>query len=138
MSFYCVFPSVSYSNDTIVGDHHWYVAYTYPRHEKSVAEQLSRRSVEIFLPTFTKTSSWKDRRVSLDVPLFAGYVFARISAGDKLKVLTIPSVIRILSFGGVLVPVSDTEIDALRLCMGGGAKLQPHRFITVGDRVRVK
>lgn len=132
-------PSSAYcSTDTVGHDPQWYVAYTYPRHEKSVAEQLFLRSVETFLPTFTKTSSWKDRRVSLDLPLFAGYVFTRICAVDKLKVLTIPSVIRILSFRGVPVPVSDAEIDAIRLCVGSGGKLQPHSFMEVGDRVRVK
>jgi transcription antitermination factor NusG len=36
------------------------------------------------------------------------------------------------------VPVSDSEIDAVRLCISRGATLQPHRFIAVGDRVRVK
>ena len=29
----------------------WYVAYTYPRHEKAVADQLELRLVETFLPT---------------------------------------------------------------------------------------
>lgn len=130
--------SLPFPSDTVVHTPHWYVAYTYPRHEKAVADQLSQRSVETFLPTFTKTSRWKDRRVSLDLPLFAGYVFTRISADERIRILAIPSVIRILSFRGVPVPVNDAEIDAVRLCMGRGAKLQPHRFIAVGDRVRVR
>ena len=129
---------MSFPSDTVVQAPHWYVAYTYPHHEKAVADQLSQRSVETFLPTFTKTSRWKDRRVSLDLPLFAGYVFTRIPACERIRVLAIPSVIRILSFRGVPVPVSDAEIDAVRMCIGRGAKLEPHHFMAVGDRVRVK
>jgi transcription antitermination factor NusG len=117
---------------------HWYVAYTYPRHEKSVADQLAQKSVEVFLPTFTRTSQWKDRRVRLDLPLFAGYVFIRIAANERRQVLSTPSVIRIISFRGIPVPLSDAEIDAVRLCIERGATLQPHRFIAIGDCVRVK
>jgi len=117
---------------------HWYVAYTYPRHEKTVADLLAQKSIDIFLPTFTKISQWKDRRVSLELPLFAGYVFVYMHLDERTKVLSLPSVIRLLSHRGVPVPVSDQEIDAVRFCIQKGAKLQKHTFITVGDRVKVR
>ena len=138
MDFQVAPPSVCFASSVSEQIPHWYVAYTYPRHEKAVADQLSRKSVETFLPTFYKSSRWKDRRVTLDLPLFAGYVFTRISACERARVLAVPSVIRILSFRGVPAPVSDAEIDAIRLCIGRGAILEPHQFIAVGDRVRVK
>jgi transcription antitermination factor NusG len=115
----------------------WYVAYTYPRHEKTVADLLMQKSLDIFLPTFTKISQWKDRRVSLELPLFAGYVFVHIHLDERTKVLSLPSVIRLLSNRGVPVPVSDEEIDAVRFCIQRGAKLQEHSFLAAGDRVRV-
>ena len=116
----------------------WYVAYTYPRHEKSVAEQLCQKSVESFLPTYAKTSRWKDRRVRLELPLFPSYVFTRIAACERAKVLAVPSVIRILSSRGVPEPVNESEIDAIRMCVGRGAAFEPHRFIAIGERVRVR
>jgi transcription antitermination factor NusG len=116
----------------------WYVAYTYPRHEKLVADQLAQKCVESFLPTLTKTSRWKDRQVKIDVPLFPGYLFTRISANERLKVISIPSVIRILSFNEVPVAVSDADIEDVRLCANRGGNLQPHRFIAIGERVRVR
>ena len=116
----------------------WYVAYTYPRHEKSVVDQLDLRSIETFLPTYTTTSRWKDRRVKLELPLFAGYVFLRIDALDRVKVLSVPSVIRILSFRNSPLTVSDEEVDAIRFCVSRGAQLAPHKFVAVGDRVRVR
>ena len=131
-------PSQCLAGDESAGVPRWYVAYTYPRHEKSVADQLAHKSVEIFLPTIQKTSHWKDRRVTLELPLFAGYVFARIPANERVKVLSTPSVIRLLSCRGIPVPVEDGEIEAVRLCVSRGATLQPHRFMAVGDRVRVR
>jgi transcription antitermination factor NusG len=130
--------SVCLSADAYFHVQRWYVAYTYPRHERAVADQLSQRSVETFLPTFARTSHWKDRRVTLDLPLFPGYVFARINMNEKLAVVSVPSVIRILSLKGAPVPVSDAEIDAVRLCVGKGGSLEPHRFVAVGERVRVR
>jgi transcription antitermination factor NusG len=117
----------------------WYVAYTYPRHEKLVADHLAHKSVESFLPTLTKTSRWKDRQVKIELPLFPGYLFTRISASERIKVVSIPSVIRILSINEVPVPVSDADIEDLRLCVSrGGSTLQPHSFIAIGERVRVR
>jgi len=123
--------------DTVGETPQWYVAYTYPRHEKSVTQQLSQKLVEVFLPTFNQTSRWKDRRVRIELPLFPNYVFTRISAKDRARVLSVPSVIRILSFRGVPAPVSESEIDAIRFCLERGAILEPHQFIAVGERVRV-
>ena len=40
----------------------WYAAYTCARHEKRVAEQLERRSVELFLPLYDTVHRWKNGR----------------------------------------------------------------------------
>jgi len=124
--------------ETVAENPCWYVAYTYPRHERAVADQLERKSVEAFLPTFTETSQWKDRRVKLELPLFPGYVFARITASERVKILSVPSVIRMLHYQGALAPVSEDEIDTIRQFLTQGAKLRPHRYLAVGDLVRVR
>lgn len=115
----------------------WYAIYTYPRHEKTVTEQLEWKSVEVFLPTLETESRWKDRKVRIRAPLFPGYVFTRIHPNERTKVLATPSVIRILSFNGMPAPVPDAEIDAVRLCLDRGAALEKHSFLKVGERVRV-
>jgi transcription antitermination factor NusG len=122
----------------LLGKPQWYVTYTYPRHEKAVADQLQLRLVETFLPTYKHISAWKDRRVKLDLPLFAGYVFTRLPVQERLKVISAPGVIRMLCYRGAPVAVSDAEIDAIRRCVGSGAKLEPHAYIALGDRVRVR
>ena len=40
----------------------WFAIWTRSRHEKMVRDQLAQRQVEVFLPTITKWSRWKDRK----------------------------------------------------------------------------
>jgi transcription antitermination factor NusG len=116
----------------------WYAVYTYPRHEKTVAEHLESKSVEAFLPTFVTESRWKDRRVRIQAPAFPGYVFTRIRFAERSKVFNIPGVLRILTFNGTPAPIDDSEIDAVKLCLERGGTLKPNSSIEVGERVRVR
>jgi transcription antitermination factor NusG len=86
----------------------------------------------------SKKSVWKDRKVTIEVPLFPGYIFTRIAHQERLKVVSIESVVRMLSFNEVPVSICDDEIEAIRMCVTRGATLTPHRFIAIGERVRVK
>lgn len=115
----------------------WYAIYTRPRHERQVTLQFENKQLECFLPCYASVRRWRDRRVVLNLPLFAGYVFARFAATDRREILKTPGVVRIIGFGNRLVPVPDSEIDALRTCVASKAKVQPHPFLTVGRRVRV-
>jgi transcription antitermination factor NusG len=115
----------------------WYAAYTCANHEKRVAEQLSVRSVEHFLPLYESVRRWKDRRVRLQLPLFPGYVFVRLALRDRLQVLQIPSVARLVGFNGVPTPLPEAEIEALKAGLEGGARAVPHPYLKVGRRVRI-
>jgi|SRR5882724_9692387 len=60
----------------------WYAAYTRANHERRVSERLGASRVEHFLPLYSSIRRWKDRKISLDMPLFPEYVFvARPFAG---------------------------------------------------------
>ena len=82
----------------------WYAVYTCARNEKRVAEQLSLRSVEHFLPVYSAIRHWTDRSKELQLPLFRGYLFVRIALRDRLQVLEIPSVARLVGFNGAPAP----------------------------------
>jgi transcription antitermination factor NusG len=115
----------------------WYAAYTCANHEKRVAQQLSVRSVEHFLPLYESVRRWKDRRVQLQLPLFPGYVFVRLALRDRLQVLEIPSVARLVGFNGTPTPLPDGEIEALKAGLEGGVHAVPHPYLKVGRRVRI-
>lgn len=116
----------------------WYVAYTCGNHEKRVAEQLAVQDVEYFLPTYVSVRRWKDRRVTLQLPLFPGYVFVHIPLSHRMQVLQVPGVAHLVGFGGVPTPVQDEEIEALQTSLVDGVRVEPYPFLTVGRRVRVK
>jgi transcription antitermination factor NusG len=116
----------------------WYAAYTRANHEKRVAEQLGIRSVEHFLPLYEAVRRWKDRRVKLALPLFPGYVFVRLALRDRLQVLRVPGVARLVGFNGAAIALPNEEIEALKASLANGLQAEPHPFLTVGRRVRIK
>jgi transcription antitermination factor NusG len=115
----------------------WYAVYTNVNHEKHVAQQLGQRSIEHLLPLYDSVRRWKDRRVRLQRPLFPGYVFVRLALRDRLQVLQIPSVVRLVGFGGQPYPLPDTEIESLRKAIMNALRIEPHPYLTVGSRVRI-
>jgi transcription antitermination factor NusG len=116
----------------------WYAAYTCANHEKRVREMLTQRCVVSFLPAYETVRRWKDRRMRIQLPLFPGYVFVRLALVDRLRVLQIPSVVRLIGFNGHPSPLPDEEIEALKRGLAAGVRAEPHPFLTVGRRVRVK
>ena len=115
----------------------WYAAYTCAKHEKRVAAELGMREVEHFLPVYSSVRRWKDRRVMLDLPLFPGYVFVRLALRDRLRVVQIPSVVRLVGFGGLPTALPDTEMEIMRSGVSQSPHAEPHPFLTVGRRVRI-
>jgi transcription antitermination factor NusG len=116
----------------------WYAVYTSANHEKRIAAQLSERSVDQFLPTYTSVRKWKDRRVTLDLPLFPGYIFVRLALRDRLRVLQVPGVAKLVGFGGIPAALPDADIEGLRSGLVSGIHAEPHPFLTAGRKVRVR
>src|SRR5260370_13585925 len=116
----------------------WYAAYTCANHEKRVREQLEQRSIESYLPVYKTVRRWKDRQMRMQLPLFPGYVFVRMALVDRLRVLQVPSVVRLVGFNGHLSALPDEEIEGLKKGLAGGVRAEPHPFLTVGRRVRMK
>ena len=116
----------------------WYVAYTSANHEKSVAEQLGVREVEHFLPLYASVRRWKDRRVTLQMPLFPGYVFVRFALRNRFQLLQIPGVVHLVSFGGHPAPLQEEDIRAIQNCLSHRNHVEPHPYLQTGRRARVK
>ncbi len=115
----------------------WYAAYTCAHHERRVAEQLEARGVEYFLPTYRSIWQWKDRRKDLQLALFPSYVFVRMRLRERLRVLQVPGVVDLVSFGGIPALLPDLEIETLRSGISDAVKIEPHPYRRVGRRVRI-
>jgi transcription antitermination factor NusG len=116
----------------------WFAVYTRPRHEKKVAQQLSNKGIEVFLPLRTVISNWKDRRKEVQFPLFTGYVFVHIVLEDRLSVLRIPGVVQFVASEGKPVAIPDTQIDAVRQLVSSGLKYDPYPYVKEGMRVTIR
>jgi transcription antitermination factor NusG len=117
----------------------WFAVRTASGREKCVATQLQAKGLEEFLPVYRTKRQWSDRTKELELPLFPGYLFCRFDFNNRLPVLITPGVQMIVGFGKAPTPVSDAEIESLQRVVACGAAAQPHdRYLTVGERVRIK
>jgi len=99
----------------------WYAVETQPRVEKAVCSVLRNKGYELFLPLYQSRRRWSDRIKELELALFPGYLFCRLSAGQRtLPLLTTPGVRRIVGVGRTPVPIPDEEIAAVQAIMRSG------------------
>lgn len=116
----------------------WLAIYTRHQHEKAVAQFVSMKGIEVFLPLYEAAHRWKDRIKHLSLPLFPNYVFVFISFDRCGTILSTPGVYDFVRLGGSPAPISDEEIEAVRRVVERGLHVEPHPFLKSGDRVRVK
>ena len=120
------------------GPSQWYAVYTCANHERSVADQLVSRGVEHFLPQYESVRRWKDRKVRLRLPLFPGYVFVYLALQNRLRVLQVPGVVRFVGFDGHPAAMPEEEVTRVRQFLNEGLRVEPHKYLQSGRRVRVK
>ena len=116
----------------------WCAVYTRHQHEKTAAQILSAKGLEVFLPLYNATRRWKDRTVHLSLPLFPCYLFLRGITGGRLEVVTTPGIVSILSTNGEPARIPEAEIESVRKAIEWGNRVEPYPFLRCGDRVRVK
>ena len=115
----------------------WYALRTKSRHEKVVRESLLREGVEALLPTMKRLSRWKDRKKEIEVPLFPGYCFVRLSLEKRLPVLKIFGVVEIVGCGHRPEPIPEEEISALKTVMASFLNYDVYPYLEEGMRVEV-
>jgi transcription antitermination factor NusG len=115
----------------------WWALYTRHQHEKAVAEMLSAKDFEVFLPLYDSMRRWKDRKKLITLPLFPCYVFVRGGLNRRLQVVTTPGVHTILFRGEQVAIIPESEIQAIRMAVEGDFRVEPHPFLKCGERVRV-
>jgi len=117
----------------------WFALYTCSRHEKRVSQHLDQRDVEHFLPLYQARRKWRDgSRVTLDLPLFPGYLFVRIHRTSRARVLSTPGALALVGgTGREPAPLPESAIAALRTGLAEHA-VEPHPLLTVGQQVRIR
>jgi len=117
-------------------DPNWYVLFVRSNQERQVARHLQSRNLEHYLPCYCSVRDWKDRRVTLEMPLFPGYVFVRLCLPEKVKAITVPNVVGLLGTRDTPSSISNEEIHRIRMGVEYG-NAEPCAYLKQGDRVRI-
>ncbi len=117
----------------------WQVLYVRSRAEKKVSERLSQKGFETFCPCKTEVRQWSDRKKKVKVPYFRSYVFVRLAATDKLKVLQTPGAVRFLYWLGKPAIIRDSEMKQV-IAFFKKYRSRPiqQQSFSRGDRIKIK
>ena len=113
----------------------WCVLHVKPRTEKKMVAFLAHDCLWHYLPLLVKVRRVQRRKVRTEVPLFPGYVFARLDAESRLAMLKTNLIVRV-------IPVARERelIHQLRQIARAGRAAPEVRKVPVykvGDLVRV-
>jgi transcription antitermination factor NusG len=118
---------------------YWYAIQTRSRHEKAAATQLSGRGITTFLPLVNELRRWSDRCKAVQLPLFPGYAFVRISrsAEERARVLRVDGVVSFVGAHGEGARIPDVQIEDIRRLVNT-VQCTSYPFLKVGQRVRIR
>ena len=117
----------------------WYVVHTRPKCEHlAAALMLGLPGVETYCPRIRFQRSTRRGKVWFVEALFPSYFFARFDPQVSVRAVKhAQNVIRIVDFGGSLIPVPDSVIAALRQEMGDQDLREIQVGVNVGDTVEL-
>ena len=116
---------------------HWFVYYTKPRAEKKVAEKLTAKGFEHYLPLMRTLKQWSDRRKMVEEPVFKSYIFVRTSALDIKKVLIIEGILKVIHFGGQAQAVPNEQMMFLQTLLENPDLISISQELQTGARVKI-
>jgi transcription antitermination factor NusG len=115
----------------------WFALHTRHQHEAKVTRSLDNKGFETFLPMYQTTKRWSDRKKSVCLPLFPGYVFVSGIGMRLVDVLSTQGVATIVSTAGVPSAIPDEDMDVIRKAVSDVTKVEPYPYLQIGDTVCV-
>jgi transcription antitermination factor NusG len=124
---------------TGLNDAQWFAVWTRSRQEKISAAILEALGIPHFLPLKSEVRQWSDRRQTVTVPLFSGYMFVRInSARDRrLEVLKTPGIAGFVGNQTGPLPIPDQQIEDIRTVIETRVECTVLPLLNEGESVRV-
>lgn len=97
----------------------WIAAYTRPRSERKLAQELSKLGIEAYVPIQSQLRQWSDRKKKIDVVIIPMIVFAHITETDVATIRTRPHALRILTYPSQKKPaiIPDKQIEQLKFIL---------------------
>jgi transcription antitermination factor NusG len=117
----------------------WFAVWTRSRQEKVAAAMLGTLGVQHFLPLKSELRQWSDRKQTVHVPLFNGYLFVRMNPTHdrRLQVLKAPGIAGFVGNNTGPLPIPDQQIEDIRTVLTRRVECAVLSLLEEGDRVRV-
>jgi transcription termination/antitermination protein NusG len=116
----------------------WFALHIRIYKNDSVEISLRNKGFDVFAPSYTAKRVVAGRERQISAPLFPGYMFCALDAAERLPVLTIPGVIKILGTRTALTVIPAEEIEAIRRTIASGLPLEPFDLLQPGEPVEVQ
>lgn len=111
------------------------VCHTKPRREKKFAALLNMEKFEHYLPLTESVRRYGRRTKRFTRPLFPGYVFTRVGAGQKPRIFQQDLLARAIQIKDETAFVR--QLDEVRRIVASGYELIVHPLLFRGRRVRI-
>ena len=117
----------------------WYAVQTSYRSEQRVAQALTTKGLNTYLPLLRVVRQWTDRKKTIDVPAFSGYLFVNYepTLRNRVKVLETNGVVRMVGGNHSPSPIPVEEIEVVRRTLSSGVACDRCDALTPGAKVRV-
>ena len=117
----------------------WYVLHTKSRFENVVYEGLLKKNLDVFLPKIKVPSKRRDRRMTIRVPLFPGYLFVRTDLNPRrhLDIVKTVGAVRLIGTKDGPVPVPADSVSSLEIMVSTELPVSTGSRLQKGDRVMV-
>ncbi|MDB5921737.1 MAG: hypothetical protein JWN13_673 [Betaproteobacteria bacterium] len=115
--------------------HKWMVLHVKSRQEKALSQDLTAMEIPHYLPLTSQRRIHGNRKVTVDAPLFPGYVFLRGPIDDTYRAdrtRRVAGIIRVADQRSLNV-----ELSSLSLAIRNGVSLISHSWLKRGIRVEV-
>jgi len=117
----------------------WYALRVRARSEQLVAESLTAKNVECFLPCWEERRYYSDRVRRLPKAAFPGYLFCRIriSLTERVQILGTPGVQYLVGSEHTPEAIDDEVVSSLRRAFSRAERASLVAYLETGDVVRI-
>jgi transcription antitermination factor NusG len=116
----------------------WFAIQVRATAERYLADHLTRKGFECFLPTASIDPTSAGRPSESAPPLFPGHLFCRFSARRRLPLLLTPGVLGVVGVGQIPAPAEEEDIFSLQEAIRRQLLLKLLRLRPSGNPVKVE
>lgn len=114
----------------------WIAVHTKPRQEKALGKELFQWEIPFYLPLVTRMNVIRGRKVSSQIPLFAGYLFLFASDDERVQAMKSNRTVQLIPVDREFPLIHD--LQKIQKLIESDAPLTVEKRLVAGNLVRIK